>query len=196
MKSIIKVSTVIAILFSTAVGLAKEPMLLLTTNKEDARTLIFRLDTPTKETAIRFIDNLGNTIYSEKTGSLEAYGKRFDLNKLSNGYYFLEVEDTFKEIVYTIEVSEKDVKIKEKDEKLKPIFRKKGNKLFLNLLNTKESDVHIKVMDSSNRILFSETIEGKLIVEKAINFENAVEDNYTVVVKNGKDTYYENILID
>lgn len=194
MKSIIKSALVLVTLLAVATGMAKEPLLLIT-KKEDARTLIFRLDTPSKETAIRFFDNFGNTIYSEKTGEVNAYGKKFDLNNLAGGYYYLEVEDAFKELVYTIEVTKKDTRIVEKKEKVKPIFRKKGNRLFLNLLNLKEADVEIKVMDSSNRVLFQEVIAGELVVEKAINFENAVNDSYIVVIRNGKDTYYESVVV-
>ncbi len=195
MKSILKTSTAIAVLLCSLTGLAKEPMLRLT-HKEDVRTLTFRLDTPSKETVIRFFDNLGNTIYSEKTGDVATYGKKFDLMKLADGYYFLEVEDSFKEIVYTIEVSTEDAKVINKEEKLKPVFRKKGNRLFLNLLNPKESNVEIKVLDSSNRVIYREVVEGQLVVEKAINFENAFEDNYTVVVSNEGNTYYENISVE
>jgi hypothetical protein len=195
MKSILKFIAVIAILFSTSVSLAKEPTLLFT-NSGDSRSMIFRLDTPSRETAIRFFDNLGNTIYSEKTGEVSTYGKKFDLKKLVGGLYFLEVEDAFKEIVYTIKVSKSDVRIVEKVEKLKPVFRKKGNKLFLNLLNLKEADVEIKVLDSSNRVLFQEVVKGEMVVEKAINFEKAFDDSYTVIVKNGSEIYYENVLVD
>ena len=195
MKSILKITTVIAILFSTAIGMAKEPMLLLS-KSEDARTLVFKLDTPDHNTAIRFFDGLGNNIYSEKTGQTPSYAKKFDLKSLAGGYYYFEVEDAFKEIVFTIEISKSNARIVSKEEKLKPVFLKKGNRLFLNLLNLNSSNVEIKVLDSSNRILFKELIEGEMVVEKAINFEKAYEDSYTVVVKAGEDTYYENVLVD
>ncbi len=194
MKSILKLSTVVAFIFSTTIGMAKEPLLFFA-NKEDARTLVFKLDTPTQETVIRFFDTAGNTIYSEKTGKGAAYGKKFDLKKLAGGLYYLEIEDSLKEIVYTIEVSKDDARIVEKEEKVKPIFRKKGNKLFLNLLNLESSDVEIKVVDSSNRILFQEVIAGEQVVEKAINFEKAFEDSYTIVVRTGGNTYYESVLV-
>jgi hypothetical protein len=194
MKTILRLSMVAAFFFSTAAGMAKEPVLFFT--NEDARSLIFQMDTPAENTALRFFDTEGNTIYSEKTGDVAFYGKKFDLKKLDGGLYFLEIEDTYKEIVYTIEVSRNSVRILEKVEKLKPIFRRKGKMLFLNLLNLNESKVDIKVVDSSNRVLFSESVEGKQVVEKAINFEKALEDKYTVVVSHGNDTYYENVLVD
>lgn len=195
MKSSFKFLTALVLLCTITVGLAKEPSLILM-NEKDNNSLIFRLDTPSKDTAIRLFDTQGNTIYSEMTGDVAMYGKKFDLNKLEGGYYFFEIENGFKQIVYTIEVAKDKVRILEKEERLKPIFRKKGNKLFLNLLNLDESNVQIKVLDSKNRVLFSEVIKGELVVEKAINFEKAYLDNYTVVVQNGGETYYESVLVD
>ena len=68
--------------------------------------------------------------------------------------------------------------------------------LFLNLLNLDGTDVKIKVLDGNNRTLFSEVIENESIVTKAFNFETAHEDRYTVVVKDGENTYYENIVVN
>ncbi|MGB5206062.1 MAG: hypothetical protein WBN63_17895, partial [Eudoraea sp.] len=66
----------------------------------------------------------------------------------------------------------------------------------LNLLNLDGKDVQIKVYDSDNRTLFSEVIENESIVTKAFNFETAIEDHYTVVVKDSKNTYYESIVVN
>ena len=83
-----------------------------------------------------------------------------------------------------------------RSENTKPVFRKKGSRLFLNLLNLDGKDVQIKVYDSDNRTLFSEVIENESIVTKAFNFESAHEDRYTVVVKDGKNTYYDYIVVN
>ncbi len=190
MKSFIKATAVAAFVFSTALGHAKEPSLILS-GGSDSKSLQLSMESPAGETAIRFHDQYGNTIYSEKTGNVAHYGKKFNLSELAGGLYYLEVEDSFKEIVYTLEVTRNFAKILEKEEKLKPIFRKKGNKLFLNLLNLEKADVKIKVLDSDNRLLFEELVTGNQIVEKAINFEKAYDDQYLVVVSKGDDIYYE-----
>lgn len=74
---------------------------------------------------------------------------------------------------------------------LDPVFVKKGDKLFMNLLNLSQEKVTLKVYDSENRVVFIETVDGKLVVEKAFNFESAFEDEYTVVVKNESGTFSE-----
>jgi len=78
---------------------------------------------------------------------------------------------------------------------LDPVFKKKGQKLFVNLLNLDLEKVSIKVYDSEGRIVFKEVIEGDLIIEKAFNFEKAFEDNYTVVIVDNNKTFKEVVKI-
>ena len=75
------------------------------------------------------------------------------------------------------------------DVTLDPVFVKKGDKLLLNLLNLTQGTVLLQVVDSENRIVYSETIEGEVVIEKAFNFEKAFEDEYTVVVVDKLGTY-------
>jgi hypothetical protein len=82
-----------------------------------------------------------------------------------------------------------------KKETTRPVFRKKGEKIYMNLLNLDLEKVNIKVIDSENRVVFSEVIEGELLIQKAFNFERAFEDNYTVVVKDSEGTYREKLLV-
>ncbi|NJB38069.1 MULTISPECIES: hypothetical protein [Flavobacteriaceae] len=79
--------------------------------------------------------------------------------------------------------------------KLDPIFKKKGNKLFMNLLNLDQQDVTIKVYDSEGRVVFKEILEGELVIEKAFNFENAFENDYTVVVVDNQKSFKETVVV-
>ncbi|MGB5387491.1 MAG: hypothetical protein WBN20_11975 [Eudoraea sp.] len=135
MKTNLKFTVLIAFMFATVVGLAKEPKLSSMT-EGPSNSLIVELDSKNKKTALK------------------------------------------------------------RSENTKPVFRKKGSRLFLNLLNLDGKDVQIKVYDSDNRTLFSEVIENESIVTKAFNFESAHEDRYTVVVKDGKNTYYDYIVVN
>ncbi len=78
---------------------------------------------------------------------------------------------------------------------LDPVFKKKGQKLFVNLLNLDQEKVTIKVIDSEGRIVFKEVIEGDVVVEKAFNFEQAFEDNYTVVIIDNDKTFKEKVAV-
>ncbi len=76
---------------------------------------------------------------------------------------------------------------------LDPVFVKKGQKIMMNLLNISQDKVTLKVYDSMNRLVYKEQISGKLVVEKAFNFEKAFEDSYTIVVSDKNGTYKETI---
>lgn len=78
---------------------------------------------------------------------------------------------------------------------LDPVFKKKGQKLFINLLNLDKQKVTIKVIDSNGRVVFKEVIKGDVVVEKAFNFERAYEDDYTVVVIDNDETFKEKVAV-
>ncbi len=74
---------------------------------------------------------------------------------------------------------------------LDPVFTKKGDKLFMNLLNLDQEKVTIKIVDSEGRVVYIETVKGELVIEKAFNFENAFENEYTVLVVDNNETFKE-----
>ena len=78
---------------------------------------------------------------------------------------------------------------------LDPVFKKKDGKLFLNLLNLDQEKVTIKVLDSEGRVVFIESFDGELIIEKAFNFEKAFENEYTVIVNDNGKTYTETVAV-
>ena len=88
------------------------------------------------------------------------------------------------------EVEKKLVKVE-----LDPVFVKKGDKLMMNLLNISQGMVILKVYDSQDRLVYNESIDGKLVVEKAFNFERAFEDEYTIVVVDKFGTYKETMAV-
>jgi|SRR5690606_8260561 len=74
-----------------------------------------------------------------------------------------------------------------------PVFVTRGQTVLMNLLNLSQDKVSLKVYDSLGRLVFKETVDGKLVVEKAFNFEKAFEDRYTIVVSDNNGTYKETV---
>jgi hypothetical protein len=74
-----------------------------------------------------------------------------------------------------------------------PTFKRKGDKVLVNLLNLTEGKVILKVVDSNERVVFKEEVEGALVVEKAFDFSKAYSDEYTVIVVDKLGTYKEKI---
>jgi len=191
MKKIIRTITAVAILFATTT-MANE--LKLDTDGT-SKSLSFEWDAQFVDTSIKIEDQNGDIIYADNFTEVDKYAKRFDLSPLPQGDYFLKVENTMREVVYSIRVNQNDVSIVDEKENLKPVYRKEDGKVYLSLLNLDKENVKVSVVDSSRRVLFTESFEEESIVEKTFNFQDALEGDYTLVVEDGESTYYESVSV-
>ena len=194
MKTIMKFTAIVAFMLTTVVSMAKEPKLSVV-SENDIKSLVFELDSQSKETTVQFIDANDRVIYSESISD-KVYIKKFNLKMLEDGVYYILAEDTMKYVVYKISLKGNVVKIVERKENAKPVFRTLEDRVFLNLLNLDKYKVEIKVFDSFNRIVFKQDIKDAMLVEKAFNFEKALADTYTIVVKSNSEVYYKNVVIE
>ena len=122
--------------------------------------------------------------------------KKFDLQGLQNGTYFFTTSDSTKTIVYTVAINGENIDILNKNETVKPYFRVAKERLFINFLNLDKSKINITVYDEEYRVVFSETVNEEMIIEKAFNFEGAFAGNYRVVVSDKNKSYTENFIVD
>jgi hypothetical protein len=193
MKKLFKVVVVAALFFGTVVSAADDSRLSLISGEN--KSLIFSVDTQFQDTSVRLFTEEGELIFLESVTGEALYSKRFNLNNLERGNYSFTVENSLKEVVYSIVVTESEASIVAEKENVKPVFRKKDGKVYMNFLNLEKENVSVQVYDSSDRILFQETISNEIVVEKSFNFVDAVADSYTVAVYDGENTYYETILV-
>ncbi len=193
MKTILKFTTVVALMLVTVTGMANEPKFNLKT-KSATKSLVFEMEY-SEQTTVILKDSDGNVIYSESVSNA-SYSKKFNLENLEDGLYYFTTENKLREIVYTIDVTDTDVKIIDKEENTKPYFRRVGGKVLLNFLNLDESSVKVKVVDAENRVLFEETYTDTKIVEKAFDFTKALEGTYTISVEDFNNTFYESIAVN
>ncbi len=193
MKKIVRSIAVVVLMFVAATGLAKEPKLSLTPNVK--KSLDFEMDITSCQTIVSIVDLAGEIIFTEKIATGISYAKKFDLKNLPGGSYFLEVDNSLKETIFEFLIEDSKIKIAERKENVKPIFRKNEGRVFVNFLNLEKEAVEIKVLDSESRLVFEETISGEMLIEKVFNFETALKDDYTVVIKTKEDRYYETVTV-
>ncbi len=194
MKTILKVTTVLALVLNVATGMAKASELNLSAANE-TKSLVLTLDKASIDLTVRFMDTENHILYAEKIKN-GTVTKKFNLQSLENGLYYITATDANKIVLYTVQVKDESVNILGKDETVKPYFRKTKEKLFVNYLNLEKSEVSIKVYDEENRVVFSEIVTDEMIVEKAFNFEGAYAGNYSIIVSNAKKSFAENFIVD
>jgi len=192
MKKVVRSIAMVALMFTSVTGMANEPKL---KTESTSKNLVLELEAENNKTSIKFVDGEGNVIYSDNSTNTEDYIKKFNLETLPEGTYYLEIENRLKELVYTIDVDGKGIDVSEKIEKLKPVFRKADDKVSLNFLNLKKEDVEIKIFDNENRVVFQELVSNEMVVQRAFDFAATRNEIYTIVVKEGNDTYYESVSV-
>lgn len=194
MKTIFKISVVLALMSTTTSSMANDPKISLVPGN-DAKSIILELEDQIKASTLRLTDADNNPIFFENTRE-NRYAKKFNLEKLANGTYFFAVKNPLQSVIFTLNLKDTEVKIVDRAENNpKTVFRKAGDKIYLNLMNQKEADVAILIMDDQDRVIFNETVGDEFIVQKTFNFESAIKGRYTVTVKNGTNTYHESIVI-
>lgn len=194
MKNLVKFTTVVAFMFATVAGMAREPKLnLLSAGK--AKSVVLTMDASSNGVQVKLMDSDLNVIYSEKM-TQGHFSKKLNLKDLTDGVYFLSADDNMTKYSYTIVLDNNDVKIVESDEDIKPFFRKTDNMIFMNYLNLDKSKLSIKIYDTESRTVFTQEVADEMIVEKAFNFADAFPGTYTVTVKSGGKTYTEEFVVN
>lgn len=192
MKKVVRSIAALAFLFTTNTAMANEPILKTETT---SKSVVLEWEDEIVVANLSFVDSDGNVIYTDEVNGVSDYIKKFNLNTLAAGNYFLIVEDGSKEITYSIEINENNVLIAGKDEVLKPVFKEEEGRLFFNYLNLESKEVSLAVYDSFGRKLFKETFENEMYVSKVFNFSDAFVGDYTVVVKADSGTFYKYVSI-
>lgn len=195
MKAVLKLTAMAVLLLSSTLAMANDPGMYLTTVKE-AKRLVLKLNKQTESTTLTLTDTEKHQIFMENIKEDEDYTKKFDLSKLEEGLYYLKMESLIRSVEYTISVEDSEVNIIARDEVTKPFFRKNGDVLYLNYLNQKLNPIVVNVVDSANRVVFTQKFEKELVVGKIFNFSSAIKDSYTVSVSEGSNVYYETVSVN
>ncbi|WP_047244733.1 hypothetical protein [Maribacter thermophilus] len=194
MKKLVKITTVVAFMFATVAGMAKEPKLDLVSLGK-AKSVLLTLDASSQGVKVKLMDADSHIIYTEKLSN-GRFSKKLNLEGLKDGNYYLSTEDGLKRYYHTIVLKDNKVTIMDSSEAVKPFFRKTEDRVFVNFLNLNKSKISLKVYDEDDRLVFSETVDDKVIVEKAFNFAGAYSGNYTVVVADNANTYTEQFVVN
>lgn len=194
MKKLLKSITVFSLLFATTAAMATEPKIDLKTGNE-GKSLVLEMDASSAKSEVQLTDSNDNVVHHENVSN-SYYAKKFNFKDLKTGTYYLTVENPLKKVAYTIRLKNKEIEIVNKKEISQlPVLRKSGKRIYLNLLNKDMNTVKVTVVNGNREQLNSKVFKGDLTIGNVYNFENALKDNYLVVVEDGKNIYSQDITI-
>ena len=140
-------------------------------------------------------DAVGVILYSETVKNTNSFTKRLSLVNLDAGHYILIIRKNLVKTVQPFELTETSVIISENErkEKFLPNIFQKGNKLDINVLLGKYSNVHVLIYDNEGRLMFEETNYVVLDLHKRFDLSNLSTGTYLVEVIAGDEVQYSTV---
>jgi hypothetical protein len=137
------------------------------------------------------IKNSKGKVLQKKTIETEnSVDKAFDFNTLDNGYYTLEVNKDFQIEVIPFTVVSGNATFYKKEEKtiFKPVVRTEANSLLISKLEFDAVPLRVSIFYQGEEI-FSETVQGGSLLQRAYKLEEKNKGYYKVVLKANDRTY-------
>lgn len=144
-----------------------------------------------KEHVLSIKDFTGNTIFSETITSNKAFNTSYDLSKLEDGLYTLELIKDYEIKSKKFYVADQEVTFLKNTETsvYKPVFRMEESRLLISQLAlNKQSTLEIKIY-FENELIHEEAVSGNAILNRVYNLKENVPGNYKVVMTANGRTY-------
>jgi len=137
----------------------------------------------------------GVILYTETAKNTNSFTKRLSLVNLDAGHYVLTIKKNLVKTVQPFELTATSVIISENErkEKFLPNITQKGNKLDVNVLLGKYSNVHVLIYDNEGRLVFEETNYVVLDLHKRFDLTKLGTGTYLVEVVAGEEVQYSTL---
>ena len=137
----------------------------------------------------------GVILYTETAKNTNSFTKRLSLVNLDAGHYVLTIKKNLVKTVQPFELTATSVIISENErkEKFLPKIIQKGNKLDVNVLLGKYSNVHVLIYDNEGRLVFEETNYVVLDLHKRFDLTKLGTGTYLVEVVAGEEVQYSTL---
>jgi hypothetical protein len=183
MKTTIKKSLLVLFMLGTLINYGNNKTLIESMDDKKGHTLTIR-DTNQKEIYSLSIKDTGN--YSEIIKSTQ----------LEDGEFTAELSKGFEIIEKPFRVEKGRVTFITNEEKIifKPVIRNEGDLIFISKIAFDNQPLKI-ILYYNSEVIFTETLEGKDILERVYRLSERYEGKYKVVIDNVGRRYIKNISI-
>ncbi|WP_405609872.1 hypothetical protein [Polaribacter sp. Asnod1-A03] len=196
MKNTFKKNLVVALMFGTLIGYAKDnTKSTINNNVDDNVKIVFK--SVKKGQALTIANEKGLTVYKEKIKNTGNYSKTFDLTNLEDGLYTTELEKDFESVVTKIRIKDGKATFLESNKKkiYKPIVRTEGNLVLISKIALNNKPLSVDLYYEGN-LINSETLKSDDgIVNRVYKLSEVEKGNYQVIIKADNKVYTKDITI-
>lgn len=94
-----------------------------------------------------------------------------------------------------IEVASPEVFANFADFSQDPVFKRKGDKVLLNMLNLDQKTVIIRVRNADDRVVFEQKVTGESVIQKVFNFNDAFKGDYRIEILDDNQRFEEKVMV-
>lgn len=175
------------ILFTSGVAMATDASIRVTGNKSFELTLTNLND----NTQLVMKNKNGQVLYEETIANKESYYKAFNAELLTEGNYYVSVEDavSVKTVLIALENGKLEFDPTKIVDRFKPMIMTKGSILYVNYFSPDKSPLAVSIYDKNGQLVYEEELTGKTTMGKGFDFSKSPKGEYTIALEsNGK--YY------
>ncbi len=162
----------------------------------EAKSIIVNLgNVKGDEVTILIEDAEGNQFINEKVRDQSFFARKYNVSKLEKGGYRLIVTKKTSKTVQPFELTDEGVQIldTEKRETYIPVVNQENNKLDVNVLMTKVSNITINLYDNEGRKVMEDKNYVVLNLHKRYDISKMTNGVYVAEVVAGDETFYYTI---
>lgn len=151
-----------------------------------------------KESAqITIADEYGSVLITEKTNA-PSFAKLYNLELLPEGNYKVKVKTGQKEVEQILLIDRQTVTVKAnlRREFLLPLVKLDQKMVKVMMLNTRITDVTVKIKNESGDVIFTDDLGSVVKVEKRYDVAKLDRGRYQVVIQTPDRTFYRDIYND
>ncbi len=149
---------------------------------------------------IKIKDENKRTLFSDQHKALNSFTQKINLNNLSNGQYFVEVENegiiNIQPVIVTGEGISFDSAESYKLFKPTVILNNSTRKLDVNWFMRDYSNGKVVLTDASSNVIFLEKIENQLIYAKRLNITKLGKGTYYLTIENSNQYFQKELKVE
>lgn len=140
--------------------------------------------------------NTGTVLHKEAISGKSTFARRYHLDNLSNGLYYIVVADAQTVTTQTIEIGNAFITVRMDDRKVTfaPSISVSGKKVALFLMQTNNM-AHISIENELNEVLYKGTFNNVTSLNKMFDLTQVGAGTYTIRVETAAAKFVETVVI-
>ncbi|TCC86473.1 hypothetical protein EZ428_23695 [Pedobacter frigiditerrae] len=197
MKNFLKIGLLAGILLTSSAVFANEDNFSLKANAKTEKSIVF-LISEAQDINITIYGTNDELLYDQKIHASKPSTKIYNLEEFPDGSYTVKLENETKLIEYKVTIENGKTVVSEPAtiELFKPVLTKDKETIILNMENTPNGEVEVKILNEYNEELYTKVFAAKTKLVKKFNVDKTDAKELTFIVKSKNQEFVKTIQLN